>query len=55
MDCSHMLLGRDSGAICTGMVYMKDGKFVGFLNNFSFSNNFHSMDRIDLLFINLVR
>ena len=50
-----MILGRDSCAVYAGMVYMKGGKFIDFLNNFSFSNNFRSMDQIDLLFVYLVR
>ena len=36
MDCSHVILSRDSGAVYTAMVYMKGGKFVDVLNNFSF-------------------
>jgi hypothetical protein len=53
MDCYHVILGRDSGAVCAGLVYMKGGKFIDFLNNYSFSNNFCNMDLINLLFIYL--
>jgi hypothetical protein len=28
VDCCHVILGRDSGAVYTGMVYMKGGKFL---------------------------
>jgi len=51
MDYFHVILGRETGAVCEGMVCMKGGKFIDFLNNFSFSNNFRSMDRIYLSFI----
>jgi hypothetical protein len=54
VDCCHVILGRDSSAVFAGMVYMKGGKFIDFLSNFSFSNNFCSMDRI-YLFLYLVR
>jgi len=47
MDRCHVIPGRESGAVCAGMVYMKGGKFIDFLNNYSFSNNFCSMDLID--------
>jgi hypothetical protein len=50
MDRCHVILGRDSGAVCAGTVYMKGGKFIDFLNNYSFSNNFRSVNLIDLLF-----
>ena len=55
MYCYHVILGRGIGANCAGMVYVKSGKFIDFLNNFNFSNNVRTMDRIDLLFIYLVR
>jgi hypothetical protein len=55
MDCCHVILGRDSGAVCAGMVYVKGGKFIDFINNFSFSNDIRSVDRVDLFFIYLVR
>jgi len=53
MECFHVILDRDIGAVYAGMVYMKCGKFIDFLQSYSFSNYFRSMDLIVLLFIYL--